>query len=220
MTRKKSKIIEPSDADIAQYASKSQAALDGAAESSDEGAASEAATGPDSRIAALRAECAELKDKLLRSQAECANISKRLQQHHVEALKLAGMGLARSLLPVLDSLEMTLGTCEASAAEDDPVVQGVRLIRDEFQKAFREHGIVPVEAEGRAFDPTMHEAMMQDRETEAPAGTVTRELQRGYTMHGRVLRPAKVAVAAGGADDEGTQAKESANGEEVDHADL
>lgn len=143
----------------------------------------------------LQAERDEFHDKFLRAQAECANISKRMSQQHAAALRLAGMDLARSLLPVLDSLELTLASFGESA-KDDPRRQGVQLITDEFLKALAAHGIVAIQSVGRPFDPLLHEAMMQDYEADSAPGTVSQELQRGYKMHDRVLRPAKVAVSA------------------------
>ena len=137
----------------------------------------------------------EFKDKYLRAQAECANTSRRLHQQHAKSLKLAGMGLARALLPVVDNFHRTLDSLGASES-DDPILEGVRLIAEEFDKTLRDHGVVPIEATGHVFDPVLHEALMQDFETDAPAGTVSQELERGYKMNDHVLRPAKVAVAA------------------------
>lgn len=158
--------------------------------------------------ASLKAERDALNDKLLRAQAECANITKRLNNQHTASLKRAGMHLARALLPVLDSLEKTLGAIGESEQED-PVAQGVRLITEEFHKVFRDHEIVQIEALHKPFDPMLHEAMMRDHHSDQPPGTVTQEYQRGYTMHDRVLRPAKVVVAA-------EAIAEEANTEEID----
>jgi molecular chaperone GrpE len=146
-------------------------------------------------LESLQAERAEFRDKFLRAQAECANISKRLHQQHAADRRLAGMDLARSLLPVLDSLERTLASLDESAG-GEPLRQGVQLIADEFLKAFAEHGIVPILSIGQPFDPLLHEAMMQDHATDLPPGMVSQELQRGYKMHDRVLRPSKVMVSA------------------------
>jgi len=140
-------------------------------------------------------ECNDLRDKLLRAQAECANISKRLTQQHQQAMRTAGLELARALLPVLDNLERTV---DAGADATDPkvITDGVKLVRDEFTKVFKEFGIAPVDCIGQSFNPMRHEALFQDFESPEPAGTVTQELQRGFMMHERVLRPAKVAVSA------------------------
>ena len=155
-------------------------------------------------IETLRAECEALKDKWLRAQAECANVSKRLRQQHAEALKHAGMDLARSMLPVLDSLERTLASIEESA-RDDPVAHGVKLIADEFLEALRSHGVEPIDAMGQPFDPTLHEAIRQDHESDLRPGMVSQEYQRGYRMGDRILRPAQVAVAAEPREEEETE---------------
>lgn len=227
MAEKRGKSIVPTDEERSRYGSASNdgkgakageaEAERGAAESTDANASGETESAPttpsspEQRLAALERERDALKDRFLRAQAECVNVSKRLRRQHSEAMKLAGMDLARGLLPVFDSLERTLLSLDDSV-KDDPVRQGVELIRTEFLKVFREHGIVPIEAEGKPFEPSMHEALMQDRETDLPAGTVTRELQRGYKIHDRVLRPAKVAVAARAeSEDETTTGNRSAS---------
>ncbi len=147
------------------------------------------------QLAALRAERDELKDKLLRAQAEGVNISRRGQQQYTEAVKYGGMNLARGLLPVYDNLEKTLSLLDKSR-KDDPLVQGAHLIMDELTKVFQQNGIVPIESVGKHFDPNLHEALMQDYDSDLEPGMVASEFQRGYRMHDRVLRHAKVTVAA------------------------
>jgi len=161
----------------------------------------------------VRARRDEFHDKYLRAQAECVNISRRLSQEHAESLKLAGMALARALLPCLDNFRRTLDNLDASA-KDDPIVEGVGLIAAEFEKVLTDHGVAPIEAIGKPFDPALHQAMMQDHESDAPAGTVTRELEPGYMMHGRVLRHSKVVVSAAPAADGDEEADDDGSGEE------
>ncbi|HKQ47672.1 MAG TPA: nucleotide exchange factor GrpE [Phycisphaerae bacterium] len=146
-------------------------------------------------IESLRIERDQLRDKLLRAQAECANIPKRLHQQHSEALKLAGMGLVRELLPIADNFERSIASMTAEH-EKDTVIAGIKLIADQLYKVLRDHGVEPIDAVGKPFDPMFHEAMMSDTTSNLAPGTVTSELQRGYMMHGRVLRPARVTVAA------------------------
>lgn len=150
---------------------------------------------PPDELEALRRERDEFKDKYLRSQAECANIARRLNQQFAEEKRIASLGFARDLLPVLDNFDRTLSSLGDSSAED-PIAQGVRLIADQMTKTLSQHGIAAMEVEGRPFDPEKHQALMQDFETRVAPGTVTRELERGYMIHDRVLRPAKVIVAA------------------------
>ena len=146
-------------------------------------------------LESLRTDRDQLKDKLLRAQAECANIPKRLHQQHAEALRLAGMGLVRDLLPIVDNFERSIASMSAEH-EKDTVIAGIKLIADQLYKVLRDHGVEPIDAVGRPFDPMFHEAMMSDTTSDLAPGTVTSELQRGYTMQGRVLRPARVTVAA------------------------
>ena len=184
MGKQEEDIIIPDEAETAQFGGDAASTED----------TSPAATA-ESPINQLRRERDEYKDKYLRAQAETINTSRRLQQQHTTALKLAAMDLARELLPIVDNLDRTLASLDHLSA-DDPVTKGVRLIADDFGKILKNHGIVPIEAVGTQFDPAMHEALMHDPDTTAPPGTVTRELERGYMMHDRVLRPARVAVSA------------------------
>jgi len=143
----------------------------------------------------LRRDRDDFKDKYLRSQAECANIARRLNQQFAEEKRIAAMSFARDLLPVLDNFDRTLSSLGA-VSPDDPIAQGVRLIADQLGKTLQQNGISAIESAGKPFDPEKHQALMQDFETRVAPGTVTRELERGYMIHDRVLRPAKVMVAA------------------------
>jgi len=144
---------------------------------------------------ALRKARDEFRDKFLRAQAECANISKRLHQQHAELLKHAGIDIVRSLLAIVDNLERSVeGLTVASV--DSALVQGIQLIVEQFHTTLRGHGVEPIEALGHGFDPSRHEALSSDPNADAPAGTVVEEFQRGYEMNGRVVRHAKVVVSA------------------------
>ncbi|MBN2563841.1 MAG: nucleotide exchange factor GrpE [Phycisphaerae bacterium] len=193
----KKKIVVASKEETSRYAPGSEASsldkVTDAQRQEDEASGQGVAEGE--TIESLRAELEAYKDKLLRAQAECANISKRLHQQHAESLKLAGMDLARDLLPVVDSFERTLSGFDEFNA-DDPVVQGVRMIADQLLKVLKDHGVEPIQAVGMPFDPTLHEAVMQDKESDLAPGLVSAELQRGYKMNERVLRATKVTVAA------------------------
>jgi len=103
--------------------------------------------------------------------------------------------LARALLAVLDNFERTLANLREAHA-DDPVIAGVKLVADQLAKVLKDYGVEPIESVGKPFDPALHEALMHDPQPDSPAGTITQEFERGYTMQGRVLRHAKVAVAA------------------------
>lgn len=157
--------------------------------------AAPAAQTPADELAALRQDVEQLRDKNLRLTAELRNVTQRAQRDKEEALRFAEGDFARELLVVIDDLERTLDAAASSNAAG-PVVEGVRITYEHFLKVLRNHHIQQIEAIGKPFDPHLHEALMQQPSTEHPPGTVTQELARGYTMHNRVIRPARVAVAA------------------------
>ena len=154
----------------------------------------------------------EAHDRWLRSAADLENYRKRAQKERDEVQKFGVEKLVKDLLPVLDNLDRAL----AAAADDDPLVAGVRLVRSSFEQALARHGVKGFSALGQPFDPAQHEALMQVPTAEAAPGTVTVEHARGFTLHDRLIRPAMVGVAvalsprggeaaggAGGPDDEG-----------------
>ncbi|OWY73382.1 nucleotide exchange factor GrpE [cyanobacterium TDX16] len=201
----KKKIVMPTEDEIAKDA---PAEADSASEAGSGASAAGMSTEAGETEASLRAQRDELRDKLLRAQAECANISKRMHQQNVEAVKHAGMGLAREVLHVVDSLDRSLEGLQSGAAGGS-VLDGIKLIADQLAKVLSDHGVKPIESVGHPFDPMRHEAMMSDYESDKPVGTVTAEYQRGYMMHDRVLRPAKVVVAAKKADEQPGSAQDA-----------
>ncbi len=143
----------------------------------------------------LKNEVAEWKDKFLRSKAEQQNIAKRSSNELSEALRYSGSSLLRSIVEVMDDLDRTVeavGDGEAS----DTLTEGVRLVRDKLQKILTDHHVEVVDATGCAFDPSMHEALMQQPSADHEPGQVISQIQKGYRLHDRVLRPAKVIVSA------------------------
>lgn len=147
-------------------------------------------------LAALRREVDELRDRNLRLMAELQNLHKRAQREKHEALRFAEAELARELLVVVDDLERTMESAR-TATDAATVAEGVRIIYEHFLKVLKSCNIEPIQAVGRPFDPTFHEALLQQPSDEHPAGTVIQELARGYRMHERVLRPSRVVVSSG-----------------------
>jgi molecular chaperone GrpE len=149
----------------------------------------------EARAAAADAKAAESHDKYLRAQAELDNVRKRTQRELAEGLRYANEQLVRDLLPALDNLERAL----AAAPAGDPAViairEGVALTQSQVLGTLKKYGVTAVEALGRPFDPTVHEAVQRVPSGE-PEGTVVAEYQRGYMLNGRLVRPAMVAVAA------------------------
>lgn len=155
-----------------------------------------AAPPPEDELTAARREVAELRDKNLRLLAEAQNQQKRAEREKQELRRYAEFELARELLVLIDDLERTADAARA-VPNSQAVADGVRIVSEHFQKILRDHGIAPIEAVGRPFDPSFHEALLKQPSDEHPAGVVLQELARGYTMHERVLRPSRVAVSGG-----------------------
>lgn len=152
------------------------------------------AAGPSSPEA-MQARIAELEDKLLRARAEFANFQRRVAAERQEAVRFANAELVRSLLGVLEDFDRSL-KIEVQSEEGRNVLRGVQLVYENLTKALRDNGVEPIQAEGRPFDPAYHEALMRQPTDDHPPGTVIQEASRGYCLHGRVIRPARVVVSA------------------------
>jgi molecular chaperone GrpE len=151
---------------------------------------------PEDELTTLRREVGELRDQNLRLVAELQNQQKRIQREKQESQRYAEAELARELLVVLDDLERAQQA--AGAAQDaEAVAEGMRLVGERFAKVLRDHHVVPIEAVGRPFDPTFHEAVLQQPSRELPVGIVLEQVAQGYLMHDRVLRPSRVIVSSG-----------------------
>lgn len=155
------------------------------------------------RVAELEAEVVRLKDQALRALAEAENTRRRAQREIEDNNKYAVSTIARDILPVADNLRRALAgiSAEARAADErlDKFAAGIDLVEREFLATLERHHIQRVEPLGQPFDHNLHQAVMQVESPDKPAGTVVQVLQSGYTLHGRLLRPAMVAVAKGGA---------------------
>jgi molecular chaperone GrpE len=133
-------------------------------------------------------------DRLLRLAAETENFKKRQEKERTDLLQFANEKLIKELLPVVDNLERAI---EHGRQGDAPaaLLEGLELVHQGFLKALGQFGVSPIECLGQPFDPNFHNAVMQETTQEAPDRTVVKELQKGYLMHQRLLRPAMVAVA-------------------------
>lgn len=182
--------------DVAALSPEAQAALESAAAESKEGEAA-AAPAPESLAAErdrLAQEKEELQDRYLRLAAEFDNYRKRSERERLEALEYAAMGAVKALLPVLDDFERAL----KARSSDAEFVRGVELIYQRMYDAMKKLGLEPLEAEGRPFDPNVHEAVERVVDPNVEQDTVVAELQRGYLFKGRLLRAALVRVAVKG----------------------
>jgi molecular chaperone GrpE len=159
------------------------------------------------RIAELEAEVAQTKDRWLRAVADHENYKKRVKRDTDDAIVRNTQQLLSSLLPTVDNLERAMEVAAQSGAEE-PVMRGLSMVRDEFLAALKRHGIEPVASVGLPFDPAVHDALQQMVSPEHAPGVVVREFEKGYRLGDRLLRPARVIVAAAGSGTErpGTEA--------------
>jgi molecular chaperone GrpE len=148
--------------------------------------------------ASLVEENAGLRDQLLRALAEAENARRRAERAVDDVRQYGISDFARELLVVADNLQRTIAAIEnhaSATAIDTALIEGVRATERVLTKALERFGVRRIPAVGERFDPTRHEAVMEVEDASRPAGTVTSALEDGYTIHNRLLRPARVAVA-------------------------
>lgn len=150
---------------------------------------------PEAKLQAAEQKCEEYYDRLLRASAEFDNYKKRTTREMRDVVRYANEKLIKELLNVVDNLERAISSAEQNGDEEDPLLQGVRLTLSEVEKILERHNVEPIKALGEPFDPNFHQAMMQEESGDQPANTVINEMQRGYKLHDRLLRPAMVVVS-------------------------
>ncbi len=166
----------------------------------------EAQTEPDveslrQEVETLRARVQELEKHLererhlhLRALADFQNYKRRADEQRSEIVQFANREMMLGLLPILDNLERALAAAEQTHSYE-ALVGGVALTLRQMQEYLKKNGVEAIEALGKEFDPNLHEAVMRVEDSEHPENTVVDEVQKGYMMHSRVLRPTMVKVA-------------------------
>jgi molecular chaperone GrpE len=148
------------------------------------------------RVTVLEQEKKELHERLLRTAADFDNFRKRSRKEADDARAKGREEVLRDVLPVVDNLERALQAAEGQAAGGGAsIIEGVKLVLRQMTSALERLDVKPVTALGEAFDPSRHEAIAQVPSADAAPGTVVSEMQKGYTMGGKLIRPAMVAVA-------------------------
>lgn len=158
------------------------------------------------RVETLRGEVTGTKDKWMRALADLENYKKRTKKEMDDAALRTAKSLLPAFLPVLDNLERALEVAEPTAANASDenaenvrnLVQGIKMVRQDFLAALVRNGIEPIDSIGTAFDPAVHDALQQFDSPDFPPGVVIREFEKGYMLKGRLLRPARVIVAGAG----------------------
>jgi molecular chaperone GrpE len=156
-------------------------------------------------VAALQAENVSLRDRMMRALADTENTRRRAERTAQEARQFANTDFAREVLAVADNLRRALEAAEQQASDnpvDAALIEGVRATQRILDGILDRFGVRRIEAQGAPFDPALHEAMMELDDASHESGTVARVMEDGYTMHDRLLRPARVAVTARRADEQ------------------
>lgn len=134
-------------------------------------------------------------DKFVRQQADIENIRKRLDKEKQDFLKFANEGIIVDLLNILDDLERTVALAQERHQDVAVFLKGVEMILAHVYDLLKKYGVRAIDAHGKAFDPGCQEALMQVENKDLPEHTVVEVLQKGYLMHDRVIRTAKVSVS-------------------------
>ena len=153
---------------------------------------------PEQPIAALEAELADYKDRLLRALAETENTRRRAQREREDAAKYAISGFAKDLLSAADNLRRALESLPQSEVRDERarnLLAGVEATERELLSVFERHGLRRIDPRGERFDHNFHQAIFEAERHDQPPGTIVEVLQPGYVLHDRLLRPAMVGVA-------------------------
>jgi molecular chaperone GrpE len=145
--------------------------------------------------AGLQADLDRFRDLALRSQADFENYKKRSAREKEEAIKYANSSLLERLVGIIDNFELGLAAAKEQGA-NSPIYSGMVLVQKQLNDLLTENGLQPIEAEGKKFDPKLHEAIGHEP-SEFPEETVIRQARRGYRFKDRLLRPARVVVSSG-----------------------
>ncbi|MGV3660121.1 MAG: nucleotide exchange factor GrpE [Prosthecobacter sp.] len=147
-------------------------------------------------VTLLTQEVQRWKDLAYRSQAELDNFRKRSAREAQDTRAYANADLLRALFPILDNFDMGLEAARAES-EKSMIFMGMSMVSRQLQDFLRESGVQEIEAQGKAFDPNVHEAVSQEASATIPEGTVLRVTRRGYKLKDRLLRAASVIVSSG-----------------------
>ena len=152
---------------------------------------------PEDRAAALAVERDEMKDRMLRVAADFENWKKRARKEQTDAVATAREAVLRDILEVVDNLERAAGAQANGVVDGAAVMKGVALVLRLFQQKLERYEVKPFEVAGQPFDPRVHEAVSRVESADVPSGAVAAELQKGYRVGERLLRPALVSVSTG-----------------------
>ena len=143
----------------------------------------------------LQSDMERFRDLALRTQADFENYRKRAIREKEDAIKYANAALIERLIPVIDNFEFGIQAARAEGSQ--AVLVGLEMVAKQFQEFLTSVGVETVDAEGKAFDPNLHEAVGHEASDTVPEGAVIRQLRKGYKLRDRLVRPANVFVSKG-----------------------
>ncbi len=149
----------------------------------------------DARLESMEQESKDSHDRFLRVSAEFENYKKRAAREMNDFRKFANESFAKAMLPVVDNLDRAIESSSDDDHSNSSVVEGVNMTLKEILKIFEQFGVKPFESLGKTFDPALHQAVMQEESDDHPEKTILNELEKGYMIHDRLLRPAMVVVS-------------------------
>ena len=199
MSAEEQKIVTPTPEETARYAGR----LGAGGQNADAGAPTEEET-----TAQVKSEAEQWKEKFLRSKADLANYQKRVEKERVENMRYACGELVKALLPTIDDLDRLIASGAEGKADAASFVEGAKLLRENLLKALGQFNVTQIQAQDQPFDPEIHQAILETPSAEHTERTVVQEVAKGYKLHDRVLRPARVVVARPADVDAGSAAEE------------
>lgn len=152
----------------------------------------------DDGTASLQADLDRFRDLALRSQADFDNYKKRAAREKEEAIKYANTSLLERLIAIVDNFELGLSAARGEG-EKSPIYSGMSMVLKQLSDFLADNGLQPIDAEGKKFDPNLHEAIAHEPSADVAEGTVIRQTRRGYRLKDRLLRPSSVVVSSGAA---------------------
>lgn len=146
-------------------------------------------------LESMEQESKDSHDRFLRVSAEFENYKKRAAREMNDFRKFANESFVKAMLPVVDNLDRAIESSSDDDHSNSSVVEGVNMTLKEILKIFEQFGVKPFASLGKTFDPALHQAVMQEESDDHPEKTILNELEKGYMMHDRLLRPAMVVVS-------------------------
>lgn len=199
MKKKDEQKLEEMQQEIDEAEAAQEDAAEGSEEEAPEEAASEAAAMQEEiealkgQVEKLTGDLQEKKDRLLRLQADFDNFRRRSAKEREEISAVVTQNFCKDMLPLLDNFERAMA---AETKDAEAFQKGVEMIFTQFQEVLKKNGLEQIEAVGQKFDPNFHQAVMRVEDPEKEDDTVAQELQKGYMVKGRVIRPSMVQVVS------------------------